>query len=79
MITHQPTEFADHATLERKMMITITELRTPGKQQALDAALFERTKAERYELTLRSVLLNLEQGSYAVAKAQIRVALLSIQ
>ena len=62
--------------IERKTLIAATEPRTPSEQKSLDAALFERTRADRYEVALRSALSNMEQGSYAVAKAQIGIALL---
>lgn len=66
----------DDAQAERRHLIAVTEPRSAMEQRALDAALFERSRAERYEIALRSTLLNLEQGSVAVAKAQIRIALL---
>jgi len=64
------------AAPERRQIIAITHPMSALEQRATDAALFERTRADGYEVALRGALINLEQGSVAIAKAQIRIALL---
>lgn len=69
----------DYATFDRQTIINDTKQRTPDEEIALRAALFERAKADRYEIALRQALDNLERGHPALATAQIRFALLAIQ
>ncbi len=61
---------------ERRSTIAVTEPRSPQEQTALDAALFERTRADRYEMAMRRALLDLGRMRYGFAARELQNALL---
>jgi len=76
---HLDETLHDHATPDRARIIAVTEPRTKAEQQALDAALVERTRAERYEIAMRRAHLHLCRSEISLAAKELENALLSTQ
>lgn len=66
----------DEAHPDRANLIAVTEPLTSREQQALDAALFERTRYERLELAVRRALLALGRRNRLDAILELQNALL---
>lgn len=56
--------------------IAVAEPPSPRKQLALDAALFERTRADRLELSIRRALIHLGRRERLNAQLELQNALL---
>lgn len=66
----------DDARAQRTNIINSAQPLSDREQTALNAALFERTRAERYELAMRRALLHLGRRERLNAQLELQNALL---